>query len=480
MAEMKEENTGDKIMESAGNPGQENGNLKVEVIEHAGKKWTKSSLVQLGIMIFVTFVVCTLFFFAILRFDGFAEIWSKIFRAGQPIIFGLVLAYLLNPVMKFLEEPLLKFFLPRAKDEKKARKTARGIAVAGAAIFLIIVIALLILAVVPSLVSSISSLIEKMPDYVKNFVAMIQTGIFGNTNLAAWMTKAITEVTNYLEEWAQNSLLPMVQTYLSQITSGVFSVLKSLLNFIIGIIVAIDVMLIQDTLLGQSKKIIYAVFKPKFGNTLIHTVRKCSDIFGGFISGKLLDSLIIGLICYIGCVILRIPNALLVAVIIGVTNIIPFFGPIIGAIPAVLLVVIQSPIHALYLLIFIVVLQQVDGNIIGPKILGDSTGLSSFWVMFAILVFGGIWGFFGMLLGVPIMAVIYYIATKLVRHALQKKGLPDKTEEYVKARGVNLDTKTLRYGEPDAKQEEAKEQKGIIAKIKRLRRNKKNNNKNKE
>ena len=256
--------------------------------------------------------------------------------------------------------------------------------------------------------------------------------------------------------------------------------MKSLLNFIIGIIVAIDVMLIQDTLLGQSKKIIYAVFKPKFGNTLIHTVRKCSDIFGGFISGKLLDSLIIGLICYIGCVILRIPNALLVAVIIGVTNIIPFFGPIIGAIPAVLLVVIQSPIHALYLLIFIVVLQQVDGNIIGPKILGDSTGLSSFWVMFAILVFGGIWGFFGMLLGVPIMAVIYYIATKLVRHALQKKGLPDKTEEYVKARGVNLDTKTLRYGEPDAKQEEAKEQKGIIAKIKRLRRNKKNNNKNKE
>jgi predicted PurR-regulated permease PerM len=181
------------------------------------------------------------------------------------------------------------------------------------------------------------------------------------------------------------------------------------------------------------------------GNIIVHTVRKSSDIFGGFITGKIVDSAIIGCLCYIGCVILQIPSAILVSVIVGVTNIIPFFGPFIGAVPALFLVVIQSPWHALYLLIFIIVLQQVDGNIIGPKILGNSTGLSSFWVMFAILVFGGIWGFFGMLLGVPVMAVIYYIIGKLARHFLAKRNLPTATSEYIKMRGVNIENNTLRY-----------------------------------
>lgn len=475
MAERKEENIQDEaIQKTIEQSKEEEGRLKVEVIERAGKKWTRASLVQLGIMIFVTFVACTLFFFAVLRFDGFAEVWNKIFRAAQPITFGLVLAFLLNPVMKYLEEPLLKFFVPRMKDEKKAKKAARSLAVTGAIIFLLVVIGLFIAAVAPSLVNSIRSLVAQMPEYVKNFVKMIQTGRFGDTEIADWVTRAITELTDYLEQWAQNSLIPMAQTYLSQITSGVFSVLKGMLNFIIGIIVAVYVMMIQDTLLGQSKKIVYAIFKPAFGNTLIHTIRKCADIFSGFISGKLIDSLIIGIICYLGCLILRIPNALLVAVIIGVTNIIPFFGPIIGAVPAVLLVIIQSPIHALYLAIFIIVLQQVDGNIIGPKILGDSTGLSSFWIMFAILVFGGIWGFLGMLLGVPIMAVIYYIVTKLVRYALRKKGLPDNTEEYIKARGVNLDTKTLRYSTPEQKDTEKKQKAGLATKFKQLFRRKRN------
>ena len=213
------------------------------------------------------------------------------------------------------------------------------------------------------------------------------------------------------------------------------------------------VLSIMETLQGQAKKIIYAVFKPKYGNVITHTVRKSSEIFGGFITGKLLDSAIIGVICYIVCLILKMPSALLVSVIIGVTNIIPFFGPFIGAIPALLLVVIQSPWHALYLLIFIIVLQQVDGNIIGPKILGNSTGLSSFWVLFSTLFFGGMWGVLGMILGVPGFAVIYYLIGKVVRTALSKKKLPTETAVYVKARGVNLDTNTLRYnkqGEPPA------------------------------
>jgi predicted PurR-regulated permease PerM len=419
--------------------------IKVEVIEHAGKKWDRKSLMQLGIMIFITFVCCTLFFFAVLRFEGFTDFWNKVLYVAQPIIIGLVLAYLLNPIMKFFEKPFSTFFSKKLKKEQKAQKVSRTLAVICTIFFLIVIIALLIWAVVPSVVASVHTLLETMPDYVKHFVTMIKEGRFGKTELADWVSKSITEVTNYIEEWAQTKLLPSAQVYVTQITSGVYSVVKGVLNFIIGIIVAIYVMMIQETLIGQSKKIIFVIFKPKQANAIIHTVRKSSEIFGGFISGKLVDSLIIGIICYIGCVILKIPNAILIAVIIGVTNIIPFFGPIIGAVPSILFVVIQSPIHALYLLIFIIVLQQVDGNIIGPKILGNSTGLSSFWVMFAILVFGGLWGFFGMLLGVPIMAVLYYIISKLVRTKLKKRGLPESTAAYIHARGIEEETNTLRY-----------------------------------
>ena len=170
-------------------------------------------------------------------------------------------------------------------------------------------------------------------------------------------------------------------------------------------------------------------------------------MFCCFIFGKIVDSAIIGVICYVGCLILHIPDSILVAVIIGVTNIIPVFGPFIGAVPSLLLVVIQSPIHALYLLIFIIVLQQVDGNIIGPKILGNSTGLSAFWVMFAILIGGGLFGFFGMLLGVPVFAMIYYIIRRLVNHSVKKKNLPTVTDMYVNASAVDERTGQVRYYE---------------------------------
>ena len=172
-------------------------------------------------------------------------------------------------------------------------------------------------------------------------------------------------------------------------------------------------------------------------------MHKADEIFGGFIIGKVIDSAIIGVICYVGCSILHIPDAMLVAVIVGVTNIIPVFGPFIGAVPSLLLVVVQSPWHALYLLIFIIILQQVDGNIIGPKILGSSTGLSSFWVMFAILIGGGLFGFLGMLLGVPVFAMIYYIVQRLVNHSIGNRQLPIATDAYVDVKSVDLTNGTL-------------------------------------
>lgn len=398
-------------------------------------------LAKIGVMVFITFVCCILFFFSVLRYQGFANGWHKVISAAQPIIIGLVLAYLLNPVMKFFERHLYRLFKDRMKTDQKARKMARGIAITCSIIFLIVVIVLLIAAIVPSVINSIMGIVDTLPANVANLVKMMQEGHLGNYEVADTIGDVLTKLTDYVENWATKTLLPQARTYLIQITSGVINMVKAMFNFVIGIIVAVYVLMIKERLIGQSKKVVYAVFKPKQGNIIVETMHKANDIFGGFIIGKIIDSAIIGVICYVGCSILRIPDTMLVSVIIGVTNIIPLFGPFIGAVPALLLVVIQSPWHALYLLIFIIVLQQVDGNIIGPKILGNSTGLTSFWVMFAILIGGGMFGFLGMLLGVPVFALMYYIVRRLVNHGVAKKQLPVMTADYVKVARIDENTR---------------------------------------
>ncbi len=409
-------------------------------------------LLKIGIMIFVALSGCILLYFRMRSREGLANGFSKILQAAQPIIIGLVLAYILNPVMKFLENLLLTFFEARCKTKEQAAKWARAIAIAGSIIFLLVILTLLIWAVAPALVTSVAGLIDTMPDSVNKFIQTIQKGRFGKFKVTERLGEFLTSLTDELEKWV-TTLIPQAKTYIVQFTSGVISVVRGVLNFIIGIIVAIYVLMIKERLIGQMKKMVYAVFKPAAGNIILETMHKADEIFGGFIIGKIVDSAIIGVICYIGCSILRIPDALLVSVIIGVTNIIPAFGPFIGAVPAVFLVIIQSPWHALYLVIFIIILQQVDGNIIGPKILGSSTGLTSFWVMFAILIGGGMFGFLGMLLGVPVFAMIYYIIRRLVNHSIRKKHMPVETDAYVKVASVDAATCSFQYLEEEGKKE---------------------------
>lgn len=408
-------------------------------------------LAKIGLMIFVTFVCCILFFFILLRYEGFSDIWNEIMRAAQPIIIGLVLAYLLNPVMQFAEQIAYKLLKPRTKTDEKAKKLARALGIAFALLFLIAIIALLIAAIVPSVASSIMSLIDTIPDSVRNFITWMESGVLGNFEATEMFGDFLTKATASIQEWAQETLLPQAQTYIAQVTSGVISVVKVFLNFIIGIIVASYVLMIKEKLLGQSKKLVYSVFKLRQSNVIVEIVHKADEIFGGFIIGKIIDSAIIGVICYVGCLIMRTPYTMLVAVVVGVTNIIPVFGPFIGAVPSLFLVVLESPWHALYLLIFIIILQQVDGNIIGPKILGNSTGLSSFWVMFAILIGGGMFGFLGMLLGVPVFALIYYIIRKLVNNSIQKRRLPMNTDAYVHMAKVDEKTHSFLYKEESKK-----------------------------
>lgn len=409
------------------------------------KKESWDHYIKIGTTAFVTVAACITFFFILYRWSTIAGVIGDIVKAGESIIIGLALAYLLMPTKNVIEKFVYRILRKKKIKKDKAKSVAKSIAITGAIIFLFIIIGVLIAILVPALITSIVGLVEAMPGYINSFVKWIEDMGFADSTVALMIGNAITSFTSELQTWAQTEILPFVQEYIGQITSGVFAVLKVILNFFVGIIVVVYVMSIQETLTGQCKKIVYAIFPAQKGNIIIDTVRKSHEIFGGFVTGKIIDSAIIGVIAYIGCMILQIPSALLVAFIIGVTNVIPFFGPFIGAVPTILLVLIQSPIHALYLGIFILVLQQVDGNIIGPKILGDSTGLSAFWILTSITIAGGLFGFFGMLLGVPVFAVIYYIVQQIVAYRMEKKNLSSDTEEYIELLSIDENSKEMKY-----------------------------------
>ena len=224
--------------------------------------------------------------------------------------------------------------------------------------------------------------------------------------------------------------------------TGVVNIVNLVKNTLIGIIVMLYLLNIKDTLTAQSKKIIYSLFPLPAANEIIEKWRYIHKVFGGFIIGKLVDSLIIGILTFVWLSIIKMPYTVLISVIVGVTNIIPFFGPFIGAIPSALLVLLVSPKKCLWFLLSILVIQQLDGNIIGPKILGNSTGISSFWVLFSILFFGGVLGPVGMIIGVPTFAVIYRLTAEWVNKRLKKKELSTITDDYGVLDHIDEDKKT--------------------------------------
>ncbi len=426
-------------------------NEKEKRAQQKKNSWDMKQYIIIALVIFITFCCCTLFFFMIYRYNGFTDFWKNLGVILQPITIGIVIAYLLNPIMKFLEKHLTHFLEPRMKNRKKVKKTARATAIAGSLLFLVLIVVLLLAAIIPSISQSIQSMVTKLPEEINNLSDWVDDVTNGNTEVSDMVEEAVKKGTDAIENFWQTDVLTKVQTYLTSITSGVIYGVKLMLNILIGLIISVYVMASKETFAGQAKKMIYAIFKPVRANIIVETVRKSNEIFGGFISGKILDSAIIGVIAYIVLAIMKMPDTILIAVIVGVTNIIPFFGPFIGAIPSFVIIVLQDPMKGIYFLIFIVILQQIDGNIIGPKILGDSTGLSSFWVVFAIMVFGGLWGFPGMLLGVPIMAVIYYIAQRSISYFLRKRGLSDQTSEYIYLTRVDKKTNELVYEEAPKK-----------------------------
>ena len=357
-----------------------------------------------------------LFFFLIYRFQGFGDAISKLTGILMPFIYGAVIAYLLKPVCNCVED-----FLRRLLPEKMGT-AANMLAVTISLLFGILVVYALIMMIVPQLITSVTTLYYTARNNLNDFVdwASHQEIIASNQKLLDFIETSYDNLQDTLDNLVRTKLIPSMQSLLSGAALGVMSFVTFLKNIVIGLIVSVYLLASRKKFGQQGKLILYSLVKPRWADLIMEEVRYADRMFGGFINGKILDSAIIGVLCYIACLIFKFPSALLVSVIIGVTNVIPFFGPFIGAIPATLLILIQNPIKALWFVLFVLVLQQVDGNIIGPKILGNTTGLSSFWVLFAILLFGGLWGFVGMIIGVPLFAVIYDVIKKLVFHGLNR------------------------------------------------------------
>ena len=357
-----------------------------------------------------------LFFFLIYRFQGFGDAISKLTSILMPFIYGAVIAYLLKPVCNCVEN-----FLRRLLPEKMGT-AANMLAVAISLLFGILVVYALFMMIVPQLITSVTTLYYTARNNLNDFVdwASHQEIIASNQKLLDFIETSYDNLQDTLDNLVRTKLVPSMQSILSGAALGVMSFVTFLKNIIIGVIVSVYLLASRKKFGQQCKMILYSLIKPRWADIILEEVLYADKMFGGFINGKILDSAIIGVLCYIACLIFKFPSALLVSVIIGVTNVIPFFGPFIGAIPATLLILIQNPIKALWFILFVLVLQQVDGNIIGPKILGNTTGLSSFWVLFAILLFGGLWGFVGMIIGVPLFAVIYDVLKKFVFHGLRR------------------------------------------------------------
>ena len=377
----------------------------------------------------------------------------------MPIIDGFVLAYLMTPVLNKIEKCIIKPLYKKANMPMTAKNKRR---MRGLSILVTIVLILIILyeffgLIIPEVIRSIQSIIFQFPIYVNNLNTWALGLMKNNPDLEQVVNGLIAQYSSKLLDYFNSNLLPHMNDLLKTLSLSVIGIFKALWNFVIGFIISIYILGSKEKFAGQAKKIAYALFDRKAGNEVITNFRFIHSTFIGFIGGKIVDSIIIGVICFVCTSIIGTPYAILVSVIIGVTNVIPFFGPWIGGVPSALLVLMVDPIQALYFIILILIIQQFDGNILGPKILGDSTGLSGFWVIFAITIFGGLFGVLGMVVGVPIFAVFYAGVKAMVNRMLIKKDLPTDIQPYMTVGQID-EAKVFTEYVPPVKKKKRKEE----------------------
>ena len=383
-----------------------------------------------GMTAFVVIVACVLVAEFIINLSSVMGVLRIFIRAMAPVFYGLGIAYLLDPIVERLQLVLRPPLEKRMKTPQRAEGLSRGLSILIAMLILVLVIWALLAMVLPQLLDSLNTIIGNMPVYYNTLSKWVTDLIADNIEVADFTGEVMDTVYQYLTNWISSSLLPRVQSAVVSLTTSAVSIVRALLNLVIGLIISVYLLLGKDRFLAQAKKLCYALLGEKHGGYVCNVCTFANQAFGGFIGGKIIDSIIIGVLCFIGLSLMKMPYTLLISIIVGVTNVIPFFGPYLGAIPSALLLLVIDPLHALYFVIFILILQQIDGNIIGPMILGDATGVSGFWVVVSILVFGTFYGVLGMVLAVPLFAVIYKLVSELTGRLLRNRGLSTVTDDY--------------------------------------------------
>ena len=397
------------------------------------KFYRNSKYFSITVYAVIGFLICALIVKVVFNFS---QVWGAVkvlLGVLSPFVYGTLIAYLINPLFKFLDYTFFGKWL-RMTKRKKLRKT---LSLLIAYIIVIGILVALFYVVIPQFILSIRSLVSMIGTFsvtLENWITSLEEH-FKHLNLEFLTTSIhnlVPTLTEKLKDWAEGVLPTILSTGAGVVTG----VVKALLSIFVSVYILADKINLENSI----RKIYYALFKPETAARVSKTTRECSNIFSNFFTGKIFDSLIIGIICGVGMLILKLPYPLLVSVIVGFTNIIPSFGPFIGAIPSILIMLMTGWREALVFTIFIIVLQQLDGNVIGPKILGNSTGLSPIWILFAITIGAWVYGVGGMIFGVPIMAVIVHIVEGHVNERLKRRGLDSMVEQ-------EASPKTMHYSE---------------------------------
>ena len=385
----------------------------------------KNNYVSMGVTAFLTAAAILLFYDTL--FGGRAVL--ALLDTVQPILYGAFIAYLLAPMVNFFEGVLFPLRPGRARKRSHAMLIrAAGILLAWLVVYFFF--HLLAAVLLPELYKSVLQLVANVDNYYQTISGWVIHLLETNPTVAEWASQQMATYFQDIDKWLTSGVLPQLQTVIYTVSGGVLSAVNFVKDLLVGIIASVYLLATKERCAAYGRKLTYSLFPREQVGLVLRGVRRADLIFSGFVRGKLLDSIIIGVLCFAGCSILKFPYTPLVSVFVGVTNIIPFFGPFLGAIPSTFLILLVSPRQALYFLLFVLALQQLDGNVIGPKILGNTTGLSSLWVIIAILVGGGFFGIAGMFFGVPVCACLNSLINFFVDARLRKKGLAPEAEEY--------------------------------------------------
>lgn len=391
-------------------------------------------LFMLGLTVFLTVAAILLFYDTLFGSRLLPGVVDQVLTGARPILYGAFMAYLLAPAVNFFEDRLFAVRIRRAMEQGGfTAPMARGISVALVWVIAGVLVYLLASVIIPELYNSVRQLASNMESYYTTTNDWVQKMFERYPEAETWVTERLDDTYRSLETFLTDSL-SQIQTLMAAAGRGMISVLNFLKNLLVGVIVSIYLMCTKEHMAAGATRILYSIMSRSGVKWFLRAAKRVDMIFSGFVRGKLLDSLIIGVLCFMGASVLSLPYAPLVSVFVGVTNIIPFFGPFIGAIPSTLLILLVSPLKALYFVVFILALQQLDGNVIGPKILGGQTGLSSLGVIAAILIGGSFFGVAGMFFGVPVMGCLYSGASFLIERSLKARNLPTGIDSYTSKR----------------------------------------------